>query len=252
MEIVRDELNPNDLYADNLRYNPETDTVEITNDGGETWQPAPNELDPRHQTQFTARPTDNTACDAAYSMVVHMQKILDAVIRGFAGGALVIAATIITLLFPPAWALLLSLIALIAEGLLSIGLDDLNSFAAGGTWHTLQCILLCNLDENGVLSDAGYANVHVDVDAQVFGVDNAICHYLFNMAGAGGLNYAASEGIENADGDCSACAGCDWCVDLTPDNYTDWYFTNWRERGLVAAWNSVGFNPERASVGYSP
>ena len=33
MEIVRKELNPNDIYPDNLRYNPETDKVEATNDG---------------------------------------------------------------------------------------------------------------------------------------------------------------------------------------------------------------------------
>lgn len=206
MEIIRRELSTLDLYPANIRYDPETDTVQVSPDGGATWVDSPN-ADPRNQTQFPPRVTDDTRCDAAASMIAHLQGILNAVLVGFTGGALAVASSILALFFPE-FALLFSFIALVVEGLIGIGIDDLTSYGTGGTWDTLLCILLARLDGAGQLNAGSFDSVGAAVDAEITGVDNTITHLLLNMSGWGGLNYAASTGA--ATGDCAACADV-WC-----------------------------------------
>ena len=47
MEIVRKYLTPDEVSPANIRTNPTTGEVEISPDGGTTWNDAP-QLDPRH------------------------------------------------------------------------------------------------------------------------------------------------------------------------------------------------------------
>lgn len=226
MEIVRRELSAKDIAPENVRYNPTTDTVEITVDGGETWTPSP-ENDPRTSTQWPPRITANTECDAAAAMVAHMQEILNQVILGVTGGAAAVATSIVMLFFPGA-AVILAVIAVIVGYLIGLGVEDLTTMAESSDWFTLQCILNCRLNMDGQLTQAAFDDAIAAVNTDIGGTNATIIGYLMQMAGFGGLNYAAS--VREETGDCGACDDCEWTYDITPD-MTDkwvWLFDNMR------------------------
>ena len=228
MEVVRKELNPAELYDPNVRYNDETDTVEITTDGGETWTPAPY-ADPRLSMDFPPRITADTECDAAASMVVHLQKILEQVIVGASGAATSVVTSILLLFFGP-FALLFAAIGVVVGYLIGLGIEDLTTMAEGTDWAILKCIINCYVDENGQLNQAGFDAVQAKVDSDIGGTNATIIKYLMQIAGYGGMNYASSIGTE--EGDCSSCSGCGWSHSMTPDTVpeTMWRFSLLRNR----------------------
>ena len=79
-----------------------------------------------------------------------MQKILEMIILGGTGAGTAVITAILTLFFG-AFALLFTLVGVIVGYLIGLGIEDLQSMASGTDWGTLECILLCRLDENGQL-----------------------------------------------------------------------------------------------------
>ena len=69
MELVRKRLSAAELIPPNIRYNPDTDQVQFSPDGGVTWFDTPS-ADPRHSDVFRYPPleTADPRCDAAANM----------------------------------------------------------------------------------------------------------------------------------------------------------------------------------------
>ena len=88
-------------------------------------------------------------------MVAHMQKILSVIISGATQSASGIAAGIL-LLFFPLMGLIVGLIGLIVGFLIDLGVEALNTMAEGSDWYTLECIIFCNLDNNGQLTQSTF------------------------------------------------------------------------------------------------
>jgi hypothetical protein len=207
MDIVRKELAADQLYAANLRYNDATDTVQVTADGGETWTDAPNS-DPRNNSTFPPRVTADPQCDAAAAMVLHMQRILNAVISGITAASSTVVTAILSLFFPE-FAILFVLIDAIVNALVSYGVEALNDMQSGTDWYKVECLIQANLDENGQLTQAAFDQIWAQVGVELDATNAGIVHYLMQMSGVGGLNYAASVGT--ATGDCEDC----YCVSFT-------------------------------------
>jgi len=206
MEIVRNKLTPDVLYSKNLRYNATTDEVEYTNDGGTTWTPAPGQ-DPRLVAQVPPPDTADPACDGAERIVEHYQDLVAAFLTGASGGVTSVVTAFLLLLFP-AFALLIIIINLVVNGLLAIGAEDVADSFLGSEWDDFKCIVYNNIGADGFVTEAGFATIRSDVNAQIGGTAATVLNLLMDMTGYGGMNDAAGQRTET--GDCSSCAT--WCV----------------------------------------
>jgi len=216
MEIIRKFLTSAELYPPNTRYNEGTDTVQVTPDGGATWQDAPG-FDPRITSNLPPPDTAQPACDAATRIQQHFEQILATVIVGAGSAAIAVAGRIVSL-FMPQFALIITFVSTVVGGLLGIGAEALAAAFLGDEWETFICILRCGLTEDGTMTEEGLAQVRVEVDDQIGGTAAAALQLLMTMTGAGGMNAAASQRSET--GDCDECPSCEWCYtfDFTADD----------------------------------
>jgi len=120
--VIRMRLTENDVKPANQRYNPTTDTVQITPDNGETWNDAEGS-DPRRAPAYRkpARTGSDRRCDAAANMVTWVKGFMDEVIAdlegiGTAGLLVSTALDFWSLLFEP-----LAIVDLIAAVASTIG-----------------------------------------------------------------------------------------------------------------------------------
>jgi len=79
MEVIRKELAPLLVYAFPTRYNEDTDTVEMSPDGGTSWQPFPDG-DPRLNNHILPAETDDPRCDAAARISAGTQVVIQYII----------------------------------------------------------------------------------------------------------------------------------------------------------------------------
>ena len=223
MKVVRGELNPDDLYDSRLRYNDATDTVEITEDGGVTYNPAPATSDPRNVMRLPPREGASARCDAAANLVQNLHDYIDANIAALNAGAGV--AALISLFFerfPFVWTLLLALIEGLVGVILGLGAADLTQKFTSAVYEDLLCIFYCNMDENGVINEAGMQFILTEIyNTQNVTIYNVIA-MLTNATGIGGWNDWAAQG--DISGDCAACDPCGWSHTLTPDEFSIWRF----------------------------
>lgn len=212
MPIVRKKLDPNTVYPTNLRYNPDTDTVQsLVND---EWVDNPA-ADPRHQTSFPPRLTANPACDAAQSVVDALKAQITATITavGNASTATTIAGLILGLFSFGLFAVFISIALTIANAMIDAGESALTAALTDPVYDQLKCILDCNMDVNGRLSPAALTEVQTEVNDQIGGLAAATLNAMLSLAGEGGINNLASLGTST--GDCDDC-GCvvQWCYDF--------------------------------------
>lgn len=206
MEIVRKLLSALEGSPPNTRYNPDTDTVETSVDGGATWTPNPG-ADPRVNPAYLLPP--NTApdprCAAADGMVEYVRQVVNAGIDGttIAGvGNLLLAAILIFL--PVSW--FFALIALAAEAIITIGGAALSFSFTEGVYDQLRCIFVEHVDADGRLDAAALTAVQSDVDAIGDVTVSAVFGLIMQMAGHVGLSNAGAK-YANPEAECA----CGWC-----------------------------------------
>jgi len=125
IQVLRKRLTESDVSPANLRWNPDCDCVEMTPDGGTTWNPAPGS-DPRHAPAFRLPPRTgiDRRCDAAANQVKWFRDFIEAVTGLLEAGGLAfqvanVALDFVDLVFPGA--VLIELLVAIGAELFTIG-----------------------------------------------------------------------------------------------------------------------------------
>lgn len=241
MYVVRKKLAADDVTPRGTRYNPGTDTVQVSSDGGDTWTDAPG-LDPRHTDAFRNPPltTADPKCDAAANMVALLHTMIDADIAAL---NVVAAATafvgLVSLFFPIV--LVADLVLAVAGIVAGIGAVALTDAFTDDVYHRLICTFEAHLEADGTLTGGDLSDLLTDIgtnyDATVFDAISAHSSAL----GEVGWSNAGAAGSET--GDCSDCfSGTCYGVDWVTFNDTDGvyeYTTLWiNERGYC--WQVVG------------
>lgn len=216
MQLIRKRLSESEGTPPGTRYNPDTDTVQITPDGGLTWTDDPGS-DPRKNPAFQLPP--NTApdvkCAAAAGMVAYIQNSVDTAIEastviGLANGifAIIVAFLPITILA--------AVVIAIAEFLLGLGAAALIAAFTEETYDELRCILYCYLDDDGRLTEEGLANAQVKIASEIGDVVvDGVLVALISGTGYVGFNNAGAA-LADEDADCSECEDCTvyFCIEI--------------------------------------
>jgi hypothetical protein len=207
MPIIRRKLDPNTVYPEGIRYNPDTDTVQ-SNIGG-TWVDNPA-ADPRKQTTFPPRITSSPACDAGRSVADALKNQINGIIDAIANAktAFTIAGIILSLFTFGVFGIFISIALGIADAMIGAGSTALLAALPDSVFDTLACILYCQFNSGGRLKAGGLAQAMSDVNDQIGGLGATIINAMLSLAGEGGVNNLASLGTST--GDCSEC-GCGWC-----------------------------------------
>ena len=207
MPIIRKQLKPADVYPDDIRYNPDTETVQTKING--TWTDSP-QADPRHQTIFPPRVTSDTTCDAAESVKDAIKGQIDQILTAIdnSGTAFTIAGLILSLFTFGVFGIFISIALTIANAMLDAGTTALSAALNPTTYHTFACIINCNMDGNGRLTADSLAQAESDITDQIGGLGAVILNSMLALAGEGGVNNLAALGTST--GDCSDC-DCGWC-----------------------------------------
>jgi len=215
MEIVRKFLTGDEIQPPNIRYNADCDCVQISPDGGTTWNDSPGS-DPRSAPayQLPARTTTDPKCDAAANMIAYMQSLINADIQYADQVSLATAIVgIIYFIFPPAAifeAILIAVGLILAVG--SVAIDD--AFTPE-TWDILLCLIYAQLDADGQF-DETTLNAFLDSVSDMFpGTVASVISAHSTTMGVVGWNNAGAKG--DVVGDCVTCST--WCrsYDFTVD-----------------------------------
>lgn len=205
MPIIRRKLDENTVYPTNLRYNPDTDTVQsLVND---EWVDNPA-ADPRKQTTFPPRITASPACDAAQSVADALENQLGLVIDaiGAASTLFTIAGLILGLFTFGTFDIFISIALTLGGAMVDAGAPTLEDALSPAKFQTLKCILRCQFDGSGRITDSGMLTAKSQVDDQIGGLGALILNAMLSLAGTGGVNNLASLGTST--GDCSECDPC--------------------------------------------
>lgn len=217
LQVVRKELNPNEVYPDNLRYSSDCDCVQQTYDDGSTWVNQPGQ-DPRHSTTFLYPPVtaDDPRCQAASNMSLYFENLIETVLNVLSTGldALGLATAIMpifTELGPVA--ILFELGLGLSSALVGLGVDVISSEFTPETFEALTCIFYCNIEPNGSVTADDLSAINSEVGVELNPDVYLIMAACFLLMGEVGLSNAGTLG--EAPADCDACA-CGWigCVDF--------------------------------------
>jgi hypothetical protein len=214
MPIVRRKLDANTVYPTNLRYNSDTDTVQSNVNGD--WVDNP-EADPRKQTSFPPRITDNSACDAAQSVTDALHGQIDGILVAIdnASTLFTIAGIILSIFTFGAYAIFVSLALGIGDQMVGFGSTAISAALTEPVYETFKCILYCQFSTTGRLKPGGLPIAISDINGQIGGIGATILNAMLLLAGEGGLNNIASLGTVTGD-----CSECDPCGPPCADNYT--------------------------------
>jgi hypothetical protein len=217
MPIIRRKLDPNTVYPTNIRYNPDTDSVESNINGD--WVDNPK-ADPRNQTLFPPRITSNPACDAAQSVTDALKGQIDGVVTAMDNGstAFTIVGIILSFLSFGVFAVLVDIVLFIVDQMVAAGSTAINAALTEPVYETFTCIVYCQFGSDGVLKDGGLDEIISDTDSLIGGVGALVLNSMVSLAGEGGLNNLAA--IGTSTGSCGDCAPCN------PPCSTEWHNDN--------------------------
>lgn len=213
VDVVRKLLSENEITPPDRRYNQSTDAVEFSPDGGTTWVDAPW-LDPRSSDIFR-RPAlpDGERCNAAARMRAQIEQQMDTAIA-FQSVAGIASSFLFGLgLLTAGIGTLVGLFLLVADTLLTIGIDAIITAMTASVYDQLECILFCNIDDNGQMSEAQLAQIRADVNDQIGGVAAVVLNLMFDSFGSVNLSNAAV--VRDESGDCEDCECLvDWGIEF--------------------------------------
>jgi hypothetical protein len=212
MKIIRGALSAADVSNPNVRYNADCDCLQVTPDGGTTWNNAPDS-DPRHSPTFLKPPVAGSSkqCDAAANMVKWLHDFIDQMLFDFllvGTVTTIINSILLELEILAPYIELLAIISELAETISAIGGTALAAAFTSDQYDLLQCIFFCNADSSGRVSVDALAEIETEITAQLNTTAALVTNAILFVQGEIGLSNAGSVGSET--GDCDDCA-CGWC-----------------------------------------
>lgn len=232
--VVRKELSETEVTPANLRWNPDTNTVQQTPDAGTTWVDNP-QADPRAGAgfQMPARGGDDPRCDAAQNMLAKLKDMTNIFEAEIAQVQALNALFDIILVFLPDVGIVIQALLAATEFLLTIGADVIAGAFTDDQWGIVLCILYCDIAGDGTVDQTRFDKILDDMHVQCDTVVYDVLFTIFTLAlGVNGVSNAGATG--DATGDCSDCA-CGWC-------YADSFLTSdggWEMvSGEEGTWNA--------------
>jgi len=234
--------------------------LEMSSDGGATWNPAP-QFDPRQYSPEFPPPAGEDAednrCVAATGMIVLMkEQIFDQITTDMTRYTLdqLISDWVNTLLETSNP--FLALIQIVVNQIFALVLSVLVPQLATENWELLKCIFFCNMSGDVSFTAEQLDQVTTDVGEQYSGVTTLFLQQLINLLGEGGLTNLARAGGA-VEGDCSECPCNDfWCWDgdFTTSSYSV-FFSGLSVSGgqdYATVWtDGVGWQTTNGGVNYS-
>lgn len=210
LQVVRKELNPAEVYPENLRYDADCDCVQqlygdefIRNDG----------QDPRHSETFLYPPVtaDDPRCQAAANMSLYFENLIGTALGAMSTGLdfLGVATAIMPVFVELGpFAILIDLGFALASSLIGLGVDVINSEFTPEVYDLLTCIFFCNIENDGCVTPDDLSGIIADIADQLNPDVQLIMGACFFLMGEVGLANAGT--IGEAPADCDACT-CAWC-----------------------------------------
>lgn len=191
--------------------------TEISTDNGETW--AANEGDPRFlPIPFLPRPEspgEAKRCNSAHSVRRLLEEATNTLIdTAGAWGAIQtlvdLILSVIAWVFPGLGTIASFFISIIVTALFFAGRTAFIAAMTPAVFDQFQCILYCQMDMNGQLSQVGWVQVKLDVFNNIPGIAGNWIWGWVSSLGPAGIN--ASVGMfTGITADCSECE-CDECA----------------------------------------
>lgn len=210
------------------RINPETGQLEVSSDGGDTWQTDPQSPYVRavQMPPLGGENGDAKRCLAANNVIFQM-KLLQESYSSKIGTLEDLTTLIASLIVDAAAVFFLPLLGdalvqfvmpLVAkmfqqfQWMLGITSEQYDELFTEENWDTMQCILYCRGNDNGLFTTADIQDIVADTRAQLgSGVQEAGANMaaMIDFWSAVGTNNAASiEGGEESECDDCACGNC--------------------------------------------
>ena len=199
-----------------LIYDPDTDTVKQTLDGGATYFDNPA-ADPRRGVSFIF-PSDggtDAPCGAASNMTRWMKNLIDEVliivdVAGDAGGLVALVLGLTVELGP--FGLLIDLVFGLCFLLFSTGATAIAAAMTSTVYDDLTCIFFCGIGDDGSVTAAQLGLIKAAIDDQIGGTAALILQGMLLLMGENGLANAGVVG-DDPSPNCSGCPSCDWIVE---------------------------------------
>jgi len=200
----------------NTRINPDTGAYEVSYDGGETWEPAPQD-DPRSSGLiFPDLPgSDGTTkkCAAANSVIGFLETTQQAELGQLEANAsiadmiaaLIAVAAGVGLVFGVLPGAVLGFFAFVVNQFGHLIAADFESQFTSGTWDDLLCILYCEMSDDGSFTEAQWQTVKTKCENDIGGYAGIWLKDHINLFGVVGLTNAARASYPGTR-DCDACA----------------------------------------------
>lgn len=198
-------------------------TMQVSYDGGMTWEDAPPGVDPRYSggisPPIAGDNGDGKRCKAASSATEVIKDNQEQVANDaalWAGLTTMITALLALLVFLEVLTVgtLTPLILPFAAALLSAGQAAFVAAFNDDVWAIVQCAIYCNTTPDAApYTAADVVAIRAKIASQLTGVAALYIDYVLNLWGATGLTNASRVGFIN-DFDCSSC-------ECTPGCHTD-------------------------------
>lgn len=213
VRVIKKRLDPNEVYPTNLRYNPATDEVEQTYDGGLTWAPNPNQ-DPRTAIQYLYPPVValDPRCQSASNIVRFINNVIDDALTAIAEGldALSFALILLPLLVELGpFAILFDLILALAFTLMSAGATALSAAFTNEVYDALVCIFFCALEPDGSATTEDVEAIRAQIESEIGGLVGVVMDAMLLLMGPNGVSNQGTLGDAPADCDACACGICE-------------------------------------------
>lgn len=231
MKVIRKKLTADEITPANVRYNTTTHAVQTTTDGGTTWVDNPGS-DPRTSDAYRLpprAPSGTRNCDAAANMTNFLKAHMDTVIAGLGLTAILSFLSVLLYLTFFPLGLVLDIVFTAIISLQAIGSSTLNTAMTTTVYNQLTCIFFCNLQSDGTVSAAGFANIQSQVTAQIGGTAATAINLVLSAWGPVQLSNAGATGT--VTGSCGGCTGCEYCFRM--DFAGDFGGPSWRAGTLL-------------------
>lgn len=246
IQLFRQRLSEADFSPPYLRYDGTTDSVQITPDGGTTWNDAP-ESDPRHSLALRLPPRggSDVQCDSAANVVQWIHDFIDALIAAGDTASQILFVVNLLLdfleLLTGFASVIIELITEAAGLIATIGAAALTAAFTSEQYDLLLCIVYCNMDTDGSVSADQLATMEAQTTARLNATAAGVVNIILTLQGETCVTNAGRIGSATAD-----CSGCD-C-----DNCYTWDFhdTDGSGDGWGAAAGFSGYASYDAGFGW--
>lgn len=273
MTILADAMECDDMTSQECCHDPAPierigangSDIEISWDGGITWNPSPT--DPRRGFPLVPPPVTSgfeNKCQAAGGSMEAVKRAIDNIADKDTTGltlaeiAIAIVIAILTalaaeLIIPELTPAIVFMVYTIIRSIISLGMEDWHAQFTQEVWDKVLCIFYCHIGDDGLWSGNEFEAAKADIMANItggsplFGVAPNLRDTM-NTLGIAGMNLAAYSGVGTAY-TCEDC-GCDTCTDI--GNWTATYGTE-TDRGdnfvvVTAAARGEGFYAELSAA----